>query len=182
MSKEISSKIIGQLRQSDRFEDWWTSSPIAIPFLDNEKFPITFMDFQPDHDATFIHEADKALKYFLELDLNYKKEISSYVYKNYQDFVGVANDSGFPVVQINNRDDIWQNIDITEIYVTRRPYNDKDIYIVLSGGCTWEEEHGIQLVFRQGKKLTRVSDNDGHLTEADAYGKPDNEDELLSQF
>lgn len=48
--------------------------------------------------------------------------------------------------------------------------------------CDWEEEHGLQLVFRQGKKLTRISDQDGHLTEADAYDKPDEEDELLSKF
>ena len=48
--------------------------------------------------------------------------------------------------------------------------------------CEWEQEHGLQLVFRQGKKLTRVSDQDGHLTKADAYGIPDNEDKLLSAF
>lgn len=37
-------------------------------------------------------------------------------------------------------------------------------------------------MFRQGKKLTRISDQDGHLTEADAYDKPDEEDELLSHY
>jgi len=48
--------------------------------------------------------------------------------------------------------------------------------------CDWEPEHGLQLVFRQGRKLTRISAQDGHLTEADAYDKPDEEDELLSKF
>jgi hypothetical protein len=70
----------------------------------------------------------------------------------------------------------------SEIYVTRRPKNDQDIYIQIACECDWEEEHGLQLVFRQGKKLTRVSSQDGHITEADAYGRPDEEDELLSQF
>lgn len=48
--------------------------------------------------------------------------------------------------------------------------------------CDWEYEHGLQFVFRQGRVLTRVSAEDGHLTEADAYDKPDSKDKLLSQF
>ena len=66
--------------------------------------------------------------------------------------------------------------------MSRRAYQEQDIYVQVACECDWEQEHGLQLVFRQGKKLTRISDNDGHLTEADAYGKPDEEDELLSKF
>jgi hypothetical protein len=40
----------------------------------------------------------------------------------------------------------------------------------------------LQLVFRQGRQLTRVSGQDGHLTHADAYNVPDSEDALLSSF
>lgn len=48
-------------------------------------------------------------------------------------------------------------------------------------GCEWEEEHGLQLVFKEGKKLTRISGYDGHITAADAYDIPDEQDELLSK-
>lgn len=48
--------------------------------------------------------------------------------------------------------------------------------------CEWEEEHGLALVFRKGMRLTRVSQYDGWLTEADAFDRPDAEDLLLSQF
>ena len=37
-------------------------------------------------------------------------------------------------------------------------------------------------MFRQGKVLTRVSHQDGHLTDADAFDKADSEDLLLSRF
>lgn len=69
-----------------------------------------------------------------------------------------------------------------QIYISRRHRRDKDVYIQVSCSCDWEQEHGLQLVFRQGKKITRISDEDGHLTEADAYDKPDSDDELLSKF
>jgi hypothetical protein len=87
-----------------------------------------------------------------------------------------------PLRQINNKNEIWEFIQPTEIYISRRHRRDNDIYLQVSCECDWEQEHGLQLVFRQGKKLTRISDQDGHLTEADAYDKPDEEDELLSKF
>ena len=78
--------------------------------------------------------------------------------------------------------EIWKFVHPQEIYVTRRSYNDCDIYVQITCECDWEQEHGLQLVFRQGRKLTRVSEQGGHLTEADAFDIPDSEDNLLAQF
>lgn len=184
MSIEITSKIIGQLRQEENFSDWWKSSEIEIPFFDKEKLPIIFMDFEPEHDKTFIDEADQALTFFLKLNYDDRNAISDPAYKNCMDFLESVEigQAGEALRQIKNKNEIWNFIQPSEIYVTRRPYNDRDIYIQITCECDWEQEHGLQLVFRQGKELTRISDQDGHLTEADAYGKPDSEDRLLSQF
>ena len=84
-----------------------------------------------------------------------------------------------PLWDIKQKNDIWNFIYPQDIYVTRRHRRDEDIYINVTCGWEWEQEHGLQFVFRQGKKSTRISDQDGHITEADAYDK---EDELLSQF
>lgn len=70
MNKEIISKIIGRLKQEDSFPDWWKSEEIEVPFFDNEKLTITFMDFEPNHDSTFIDEADRALTSFLRLNVD----------------------------------------------------------------------------------------------------------------
>ena len=184
MSKEIISKIIGRLKQEDSFPDWWKSEEIAIPFLDNDKLTITFMDFEPEHDKTFIEEADQALTNFLKLDVNDRNLISDLAYKNCMDFLDAVefNEADEPLRQIKNHNEIWKYIQPTEIYITRRPYKEQDIYVQIACECDWEQEHGLQLVFRQGKKLTRISDQDGHLTEADAYDKLDEENELLSRF
>lgn len=184
MSIEITSKIIGQLRQEENFSDWWKSSEIEIPFFDKEKLPIIFMDFEPEHDKTFIDEADQALTFFLKLNYDDRNAISDPAYKNCMDFLESVEigQAGEALRQIKNKNEIWNFIQPSEIYVARRLYNDRDIYIQITCECDWEQEHGLQLVFRQGKELTRISDQDGHLTEADAYGKPDSEDRLLSQF
>lgn len=184
MSKEITSRIIGQLKQEERFPDWWKSAGIEIPFFDNEKLTITFMDFEPEHDKSFVEEADQALANFLKLTSTDRNLISDLAHKNCKDFLDAVgfDQADEPLRQINKQDEIWKFIHPTEIYVTRRHRRDNDIYIQIACECDWEQEHGLQLVFRQGKKLTKISDQDGHLTEADAYDKPDEEDELLSYY
>jgi hypothetical protein len=182
--KEIISDVIGPLKQNELFEDWWESREIEIPFFGNIKLKVVFMDFEPDHDKEFIEEADNSLKNFLGLNVTDRNKISELVYKNCMDFLESVqfDDADEKLRQIKEKNDIWNFVKPTNINVSRRHRRDKDIYIHIDCECDWEEEHGLQLVFRQGKKLIRISEQDGHLTEADAYDKPDTEDELLSQF
>jgi len=184
MNKVIISKIIGRLNQQESFPDWWKSEEIEIPFFDNYKLPIIFMDFEPEHDKTFIDEADQTLTNFLKLNADDRNLISELAYKNCMDFLEIVefDEADEPLRQIIIKDEIWKFIHPTVIYVLRRHSRDEDIYLQIACEADWEQEHGLQLVFRQGKKLTRISDQDGHLTEADAYNKPDEEDELLSRF
>lgn len=184
MDKEIISKIIGRLKQEESFPDWWKSEEISIPFFDNDKLTITFMDFEPENDKTFIDEADQSLRNFLKLNSDDRNLISELAYKNCMDFLDDVDydEVDEPLRQINNKNEIWKFIQPTEIYISRRHKRDNDIYLQVVCECDWEQEHGLKLVFRQGKKLTRISGDDGHLTEADAYAKPDEDDELLSRF
>lgn len=166
MSKEIVSKIIGRLKQEDSFPECWKSEEIAIPFFDNEMLTITFLDFEPEHDKTFIDDADQALTNFLKLNVNERNLISDLAYKNCMDFLDavVFDEADEPLREIENKNEIWEFIQPTEIYVTRRPYKEQDIYVQIACECDWDQEHGLQLVFRQGKKLTRISNQDEHLT------------------
>ncbi len=184
MNNEIISSIIGQLNQDKNFPDWWISKEIEIPFFDNEKLIITFMDFDPSQDETFIEEADQALTNYFKLNIEDRKSISTLVQKNCNDFLDAIefDEDDDHLRQLNDKNEIWKFVYPTEIFVTRRNRRDKDIYVSIDCDCEWEQEHGLQLVFRQGKKLTRISTRDGHLTEADAYDKPDELDELLFAY
>ena len=184
MNNEITSSVIGQLKQDKNFPDWWISNDIEIPFLDNDKLTITFMELEPAEDETFVDEADRALTNFLKLNIDDRKSISALVYKNCIDFLDAieSDEEDDPLRALNDKNEIWNFVYPTEIFVTRRNRRDQDIYVSIDCDCDWEQEHGLQLVFRQGKKLTRISARDGHVTEADAYDKPDEADELLSLF
>ncbi|MGB3778822.1 MAG: hypothetical protein WA960_10725 [Tunicatimonas sp.] len=182
--KEITSNVIGKLTQNERFDDWWESSQIEIPFFDDLKMKIIFMDFTLENDKEFINEADNALKLFLEKSKSDRLAISNLVHKNCMDFLRAVgyDEANKKLWEIKDENEIWKFVQPDKIFITRRPYEDENIYIDINCECDWEQEHGLQLVFKKGKQLTRVNQIDGHLTDADAYDKSDSEDELLSKF
>jgi hypothetical protein len=184
MENKIVSQVIGELIQDGTFPDWWNSRTVAIPLFENHPMVITFKDFMPDDDDKLIAEADEALKHFLALGPEYKNNISALIKERCDEVLNDVeiHEDEQAMRDITDVNDIWKFVHPSEIYVSRRARRDEDIYVQIACECDWEPEHGLQLVFRQGKQLTRVSEQDGHLTEADAWDKPDEEDVLLSQF
>lgn len=162
--KDITSNIIGSLIQTEQFDDWWTSVPIEIPFLKGQKLKITFMDFTPEYDSSFIQDADKTLENLLSKEGTERNKVSTQVYKNCMDFLhAIEYDEQDKVLwDLQNEHSIWGNVYPQDIYVTR---SGSDIYLIIACECEWEQEHGLQLVFKNGEKLTRVSEQDGHVTE-----------------
>jgi hypothetical protein len=78
-----------------------------------------------------------------------------------------------PRVALEHPGDVWSHVRFGgELTVSRRTHGDDEdgIYFSLECGCDWEREHGLQLVIRDGRTVTKVGSFDGHLTNADAYG------------
>jgi hypothetical protein len=50
------------------------------------------------------------------------------------------------------------------------------MYASLECNCDWEEEHGLLIVFKEGREVSKIGPYDGHLTHSDAYGDPALED------
>ncbi|MBO6517249.1 MAG: hypothetical protein JJ975_11925 [Bacteroidia bacterium] len=180
--KTIHSKILGELTQDNQFGDWWYSKPIEILWL-GCKLKAVFIDFEPDHDKSFIVEADSALDHFLNLEADYKSQTNGLIYDHFREFSSMVG-AGYVPDELKGIDksEIWNFISPTQLLVSRRHRREQAVFINVTCECKWEEEHGLQLVFKKGKALTRVSTQDGHLTTADAYGITDSEDELLAKF
>ena len=180
--KTVHSKILGELTQDNRFDDWWNSNPIRIPLIE-DKLSAVFVDFIPEEDNSFIKEADSALDNFINLEEKYKNQVTGLIYEHFRAFCSMVGAEDIPdEMKGIDKSEIWNFISPSQLLISRRPYQQPDIFITMTCECKWEEEHGLQLVFKKGKALTRVSDQDGHLTNADAYGIPDSDDELLSKF
>lgn len=142
------------------------------------------MDLVPPEDDHYIAEADMALEHFWAKGHDARMQLSELVHQNCMEFLNAIgyDEMDKPMWDIQDSKEIWQFVHPQEIRLSRRRRRDKDLYLSIECECDWEQEHGLQLVFRQGKQITRVSAQDGWLTEADAFGKSDSEDELLSSF
>ncbi|MBZ4191325.1 DUF6985 domain-containing protein [Niabella beijingensis] len=160
----VESGIIGTLAQGG-FEDWWTSEEVAIPFWDNRQLAITFMDFNPNEDASFLEEADELLSVFLKKTATDRLSATSYVYRNCMDFLDAIgyDEEDDALWNMKTPEEVWQFVECTEIYISREPYEDKGVYLQLICDCGWEQEHGLQLVYNKQGRLIRVSAQDGHI-------------------
>ena len=68
------------------------------------------------------------------------------------------------------RDNIWNHVRIGDtVHILRRPYGDFAIYVSIESGCEWESEHGLELVLKNGEKITKLGPYNGHCTNNDAY-------------
>ena len=57
--------------------------------------------------------------------------------------------------------------------VFRRSSGDMRVYVSIECECAWEPEHGLQLVLQEGRRVTKIGPYDGHLTNSDAFARPD---------
>jgi hypothetical protein len=139
------------------------SQPLPIPVLGGRLGQIVLDGYEDDAQPTDFH---RAIANFLAIDSSVLDEASVHVFKYYQDCLGTADDIPEIAVPAN----VWQHVHFRnqlEIQVTRNDYVDEEVYIYLSCGCDWEDEHGLQVVFKQGLWVSRVGPNDGHLSNMD---------------
>ncbi len=83
-----------------------------------------------------------------------------------------ANDGPIDV-HLARPSDVWSHVSIGEkLRVKRRNAGDAEDgwYLSIECNCDWEVEHGLQLVFRDGIALSKVSMYDGRLTNSDGHG------------
>ena len=182
--RSIFCEYLGELIQNKEFDDWWESLPIEIPFFSGKEIKVIFSGYKPEKDKSFLSEAERVLNNFLKKGEVDRYKLTSDVYKDFQEFIDDVGLEylGEEIQKIKTKEEIWNFVYPTCIYIIRRNRRDRDLYLEITCECDWEPEHGLLLVFRQGKSLTRVSHQDGHLTDADAFDKADSEDLLLSRY
>lgn len=147
-------------------DEWLISEPISIPLFDGKLLKVTF-NVDLENDKQILAESDKAIKNFLQIKSSERMKFSQSVYKNYrqiQDYYD-SQDWGASALELNNENEIWQFVYPHEVYICRGYDADKSIYLIVTCGCEWEPEHGLQLVFKNGVELSRISDIDYNPTE-----------------
>jgi hypothetical protein len=183
----VQSKIIGQLNKVKEWpseNDWISAQPIPIPFFDNQPFPVRFEKTLSTPD--YFEKAEEAIQYFFNYTADVKTEAAQKAYDcwinfneacSYMDNLALFEEVENPpdwilnniknlrhLSQLTSADKVWAYITPVELVITKDRFNvDKEIYIQALCRCVWDDEHGIQFVFKEGRELTRVSEQDGDL-------------------
>ena len=135
----MTSEIVGPLTPTSYDPDFFYSQPFPIPYFDNKELKIGFTE--PKHQPYLLH-ADKVLADFLKLNAADRINGSEMVHAYYSEILECGYTSA---LKINTVKDIWNFVWPLEIVVEWD--TNGDYYLLVSCGCEWEEEHGLQLVF-----------------------------------
>lgn len=147
----MKSKILGQLTQNEYDTDMFESKPVKIPYFDFKEIVVAF--FEPTHPPQLI-ASDKVIDNFLHLNSKNKEKDAHLVYKYYKTTLELGYTKTLKIKEVK---DIWNFVIPSEIIIDSD--ENGDFYLYVSCGCEWEEEHGLQLVFKNGQTLIKA---EGH--------------------
>jgi hypothetical protein len=137
-----------------------SKSVIEVPYFDGR--PLLFHESLGDIPP----EGQHALAAFLHLTNEQRLSESACVYEYYRDFRGVGSfakwlDKKFGI--LSNDETIWSRVAMN--YLDVRQGMTGLWYVVASGDCDWDQEHGVMMAWPEGTKLVRVGPDDGDLGE-----------------
>ncbi|MBW6420561.1 hypothetical protein KX729_03835 [Rhizobium sp. XQZ8] len=160
--KAFTSKTLGRIKP-DEFGDIWEAKKIAIPYFDGKSVETQLFDISGDDVAAI----DMAMRNFLALKAEDRDAAAPLVLDNCREFleaVGAETDEDRQMAEMTDASGIWRFVDCQALQITRdQTEGEPSIYISLICDCAWEPEHGLQIVYRNGETLSRVSAQDGSV-------------------
>ena len=171
----ISIPALSNLRTDVDIPEWIVSDPLAVPYLADCNVPFILNGVDDDERP---EDFVSAVARFVALTVADRDAATPHVYRNFTAFRDAVGPDDVDITVTDPRD-IWKHVNPTAIHVSRRHRRDRSVYVQIVAECDWEVEHGLQIVLRDGHILSRVSDQDGHLTYADAYDVPEEQDRIM---
>jgi hypothetical protein len=167
---------LGEVTKDAQF-GWYYSKPIPVPMFGGKQCRIVLHGYDEDERKEDFHVA---VANFLSGSPAVLRQADDPLFRYYRDFEeGWLEDNEQP---IESADELWQHVRLgSEPMVSRRPYGDQGIYVSVECGCDREQEHGLQLVLKDGLKVNKLGGYDGHLTYADAFGDETLEDVIYPE-
>jgi hypothetical protein len=156
----------------DEESGWYYSKPIPVPMFGGKRCRIVLEGYDEDERKEEFHAA---IANFLSGAPAVLREADEPLFRYYKDCEEFWLEEDNPPIRF--ADELWRHVRLgSEPMVTRRAYGDQGIYVSVECECDWEEEHGLQLVLKNGLKVNKLGEYDGHLTNSDAFDDEDLED------
>ena len=146
---------------------------MKLPYFDGA--PLRYLPPEDEYSDAALAQVAPALQAFMALTPADRKADSRHVFAYY---MGVRNAVGGDVhmrsdmTEPSRESDIWKHVQ-PETVTVRPPDegDDQSAYVILHAACDWEPEHGLQMVWRDGTELVRVSGIDGRPLNSALQGK-----------
>lgn len=135
---------------------------IKVPYFD---------DFEVEL-AEEVSLDDLALVEFLKRDPSDRLKDSRHVFSYYQDIYAMVGGEDWldeKMGVVSSAKQIWSHVTPGPIFLESGHGSDASQYVVMEAECTWEGEHGLMMVWKDGRNLCKVGGYDGHVTNANAY-------------
>jgi hypothetical protein len=165
---------LGTLRPDESIPEWLVSDAIQIPYFDGSPLAFTLDGFEEQDEAAL----QCSVRAFLALTSADRVAASEYLFQHYKRYAAIMDDEDLGCWP-EKAQDIWQHVKPSAITLARRGSRDDHVYVRIEAECAWDPEHGVQIIYRSGHQLSRVSEQDGHLTHSDAFNWPDDKDVIV---
>ena len=137
---------------------WYVSEPILVPVLGGNACRIQVDGFDEDANK---NDFCVAIANFLSIGPEVLQAATPFIFQYYED----CNPHNEEDLGLSTPDQVWKHIRLgNEPSFSRNWQVDNKIYVSLDCNCDWEEEHGLQIVFRNGFFVNKVGPYDGILT------------------
>ncbi|MFI1994801.1 DUF6985 domain-containing protein [Actinoplanes sp. NPDC020271] len=141
------------------------SGEIPVPVLDGTPCLFAVRGYEEDPAPEDFHTA---VRNFLALGRAVLKAAAPHIFAYYQDVTAGADDDW--LVAIDSPADVLDHVRFVELVTVERDrLDDGHVYVSVEADCDWNDEDGLQLVFRDGLAVTKAGPFDGHLTNVAAY-------------
>jgi hypothetical protein len=159
---------LGTVKADDEF-GLLHSEPLPVAALGGRSCSFVLEGYEEDPHQEDFHAAVASM---LSAGNDLLREATPDVFRYYED-LNSEWEPGDPEYVEAGVDDIWEHVRFgRELHVSRRSHGDHAVYVSVECNCDWEPEHGLQVVFKEGRTVAKVGPYDSHLTNVDAYGDP----------
>lgn len=166
---------LGKLERDPTIPKWLRSAPVPVPYFGGLALPFVLQGIEDDPAPS---DFESALTAFFRIGTAEREQAGHYVFQLYRQVVESIGEDGLDF-SIPTASAVWDFVTPTEIHVSRRHRRDQLVYVEILAECQWEIEHGLAVIYRSGSTLSRVSEQDGHLTTSDALDLPEERDAII---
>jgi hypothetical protein len=144
---------LGNLKEDPNIPGFWNSKPVKVPFCSGKaiRFSVRTEGYPYPPDV------EEAVANFLALTEQDRLAASGRVFAHYRRMVDLTPEVDLGV---NEAARVWEHVRPTGVSVDRYDEGDKAVYVRLVCQCDWDHEHGLQIVFRQGRTITLVGEHE----------------------